>query len=611
MKIDNFFAELKRRNVIRMAGLYLVGAWLLVQVAGTVLPMFGAPDWLPRSIVILLAIGFVPVLVFSWAFELTPSGLKRDEEVKPEESIAPQTAHRMNRMIIAVLVLALGYFAFDKIVLAPRRDAALVAAAEKSFAARPATESNAKSVAVLPFADMSQGKDQRYFADGISEELLNALVRVEGIRVASRTSSFAYKESELGTAAIASALKVGYLVEGSVRKSGDRVRITAQLIDAINDRHLFSETYDRELADIFAIQGEIANAVVRALRGALGNDSRIGSAKVRADTDNLEAYDLYLKARELFIARENLKESIRLSERAVELDPNFARGWEMLGAVYAVAAPWGIRDRDYLPLSNRAAQRSLELDPSLSMPWAVLGNNLQLRPPVNWEQGFEFFAKATAADPKNATAYLWSGIGWVNLGFFDRAIADLDKALAIDPAYRNSVRWKAQALLYKGDTAQALTLFEKGLAEGFVVNRAHSFIGPLLQSGNRMAATLVMDHLVKKPALRETLLNALEKPACPNPDLESIVKQCEAEQALITHMGKTGVYLWLGAYDQVATADDNDAELAVAWEPFPPSFRNSAGCKRTLERLGVVAYWRKHGFPPQCRPVGEADFTCK
>lgn len=607
----NFFAELKRRNVIRVAGLYLVVAWLIVQVAGTLLPMFDAPQWLPRSIVSLLALGFFPALIFSWVFELTPSGLKRDEEVKPEESIAPQVARRLNWTIIAVLVLALGYFAFDKFVLAPRREASLVAATEKSVATRSTAEVSTKSIAVLPFSDLSQGKDQKYFADGISEELLNALVRVEGIRVASRTSSFAYKESELGTVAIASALKVGYIVEGSVRKSGDRVRITAQLIDAINDKHLFSETYDRELSDIFAIQAEIANAVVKALRDVLGEGNQIGSARVRADTDNLEAYDLFLKARELFIARENIRESMRLSERAVELDPKFARGWEILSAVYAIATPWGIRDRDYLSLSNHAAHRSLELDPSLSMPWAVLGNNAQLEPPINWDQGFQNFAKAIAADPKNATAYLWDGIGWLNLGFFDRAIEDLDRALAIDPAYRNCVRWKAQALLYKGDETQALALFEKGLADGFVVNRLHSFIGPLLQRKNRMAATLLMDHLVKKPSLREILLNALDKPGGTHPDLESIMKQCEAEQELMTQMGKAGVLLWLGAYDQVATAEGNDAELVIAWERFPASFRNSPGFKKTLERLAVVAYWREHGFPPQCHPIGATDFECK
>ena len=190
MNPRNFFTELKRRNVVRMAGLYLVGAWLIVQVTGTLLPIFDAPAWVPRVVVILLALGFVPATVFAWAFELTASGLKRDEEVKPEESIAPQTGRRMDRLIIAVLALALGYFAFDKVVLAPRREASLVAAAERSFAARPAADT-AKSIAVLPFTDMSQSKDQEYFAHGISEELLNALVRVEGLRVASRTSSFA------------------------------------------------------------------------------------------------------------------------------------------------------------------------------------------------------------------------------------------------------------------------------------------------------------------------------------------------------------------------------------------------------------------------------------
>src|SRR5436305_11822307 len=148
MKIDNFFNELKRRNVIRMAGLYLVGAWLLTQVASTVLPMFAAPDWLPRTIVILLAIGFLPALIFSWVFEMTPEGLKRDEDVRPEESIAPQTARRMNRTIIAVLILALGYFAFDKFVLTPKRDAALVAAGSASTV-------DAHSLAVLPFVNMS------------------------------------------------------------------------------------------------------------------------------------------------------------------------------------------------------------------------------------------------------------------------------------------------------------------------------------------------------------------------------------------------------------------------------------------------------------------------
>src|SRR4249920_183885 len=178
-----FFTELKRRNVIRFASLYLVGAWLLTQVASTVLPMFGAPGWLPRSIVILLAIGFLPALIFAWVFELTPDGLKRDADIKPEESIAPQTARRMERTIIVVLVLALLYFGFDKFVLAPARDTAQVAQMEKARAAQQAAifvaqAGNDKSIAVLPFTDFSPAHDQEYFSDGMAEEILNALAQV-------------------------------------------------------------------------------------------------------------------------------------------------------------------------------------------------------------------------------------------------------------------------------------------------------------------------------------------------------------------------------------------------------------------------------------------------
>ena len=207
--MNGFLNELKRRNVIRMAGLYLVGAWLLVQVAGTVLPMFGAPDWLPRSIVILLAIGFVPALIFSWVFELTPQGLKRDEDVRPEESIAPQTARRMNRMIIAVLVLALGYFAVDKFVLAPRRAAA---PNESPSGAR------AKSIAVLPFENLSEDKANAYFAEGVQDEILTRLAKVADLKVISRTSTQHFKSSPDNLPQIVRQLGVAHILEAACRK---------------------------------------------------------------------------------------------------------------------------------------------------------------------------------------------------------------------------------------------------------------------------------------------------------------------------------------------------------------------------------------------------------
>src|SRR6195256_4120681 len=275
MSDRNFFAELKRRNVVRMAGLYLVGAWLLTLVASTVLPMFGAPDWLPRSIVILLSIGFVPALIFSWVFELTPQGLKRDEDVPPEQSIAPKTARRMNRMIIAVLVLAIAYFAVDKFVLNPRREKSAAGVSSSSNAA-PITN---KSVAVLAFANLSDDKGSEYFSDGISEELLTVLQKIPGLHVAARTSAFSFKGKNATAQEIGEKLGVTNLVEGSVRRSGQTVRIAARLTQANTGEQQWSENYTRNLKDVFAVQTELAQTIVGQLSGQLTGSAADPTAK--------------------------------------------------------------------------------------------------------------------------------------------------------------------------------------------------------------------------------------------------------------------------------------------------------------------------------------------
>src|SRR5438309_6212762 len=254
----NFFSELKRRNVLRMAGLYLVGAWLVVQVAGTVLPMFGAPEWLPRTIVVLLAIGFVPAMIFSWVFELTPQGVKREDDMAPERSITPQTGRRMDRMIIVVLVLALGYFAFDKFVLTPRREAALVSSAAPN---ESKSVINEKSIAVLPFENWSEDKANAYFADGIQDEILTRLSKIADLKVISRTSTQHYKSAPENLPEIARQLGVAHIVEGSVQKSGESVRVNVQLIKAANDSHLWADTFDRKLTDIFSVESEVAKAI--------------------------------------------------------------------------------------------------------------------------------------------------------------------------------------------------------------------------------------------------------------------------------------------------------------------------------------------------------------
>jgi TolB-like protein len=340
----SLLAELKRRNVIRMAGLYLVGAWLIVQVAGTVLPMFGAPAWVPRTIVIVLAIGFLPALAFAWVFELTTDGLKRDVQVTPTESIAPQTAQRMNRAIFAVLLLALGYFGIDKFVLAPRREAAHVAQspAHSTTTAANVSKLAPRSIAVLPFVNMSTEAENGFFSDGLSEEILNSLARIDGMQVVGRTSSFQFKGKNEDLRSIGEKLGVATVLEGSVRREGDRARITAQLIRTADGIHLWSETYDRTLKDTLAVQLDIAEQVAGALNVVLDDKQR---ARMRADgVENVDAFIAYQKGLKLYDDAHDPEKShdiidgLRLANvefaKAIALEPGFAQAYFAAADLY-------------------------------------------------------------------------------------------------------------------------------------------------------------------------------------------------------------------------------------------------------------------------------------
>jgi len=597
---DGFWSGLRRRKVVQWGIAYVAAAWGLLQGLAYLSTVFGWPSALQRPATTALLIGLPIALVLAWYH-----GDRGHQRVSGREFT-----------ILTVLLLLGGglFWWVGRLPVAP--PATPPVASTPALAAQPAADAKptGTSIAVLPFVNMSDDKGNEYFSDGISEELLNVLVRVDGLGVASRTSSFSYKGSQLGTAAIASALKVNHILEGSVRKAGKHVRITAQLIDATNDRHLWSETYDRELTDIFAIQEEIANAIVAALRDELGPAQAAAPVvTVRKDTDNLEAYQLYLKARELFIARKDLPESMRLFEQVTQMDPGFARGWEGLAAVYGIAPSWNIVDRDYPPLARSAATRALDLDPSLSMPWAAMANAEQQSRSINWTHIFELYGRAVAADPHNASAFLWRGIGWVNTAYFDRAIADFDRCMAIDPLYQNCTRWKAIALLYAGRTDQAMKLFEHGVAAGFVKNRAESFIVPLVRKGDRVGATLLLQQLGASPAVVAAALASIEHPApVPPAELDALVRDLQAaNRPGVQTLDLSRLYLWLGKYDRISGADDTPLSFSTPqWDPEPKGFRNSPGFKRILTNLGVPQYWREKGFPPLCRAVGADDFTC-
>ena len=389
----SFIAELKRRNVIRMAGLYLVGAWLIVQVSSTVLPMFDAPTWLPRSIVIVLAVGFIPALIFSWVFELTPSGIKRDEDVRPDESIAPQTAQRMNRAIIVVLVLALGYFSFDKFVLAPRREATQIAVATKSAVQQATQATNNKSIAVLPFENLSADKDNAYFATGMQDEILTRLAGIHDLKVISRTSTEQYASHPPNLKIVAEQLGVATVLEGSVQKAEGKVRINLQLIDARSDSHLWAQNYDRDLKDVFAVQSDVAEKVADALKAQLlpAESARIASVP----TQNQEAYDLYLRALafsnratdQYGLTSTVMPQAIDLLQQALSKDPNFAQAAALLGRADMFLYFLGPDRTDArLTAAKNAAEQALALQPDLGEAHFALA--------LYWYWGFRDYAHA-------------------------------------------------------------------------------------------------------------------------------------------------------------------------------------------------------------------------
>ena len=286
--MNRFLAELKRRNVIRVAGLYLAGAWLLVQVTGTVLPFFNAPLSNARTLTIVLAVGFIPALVLAWVFEWTAKGLERDSSREDVVSGEPRSGKGFDRLIMVVLALAIGYFAFDKFVLAPQRQAVVAHEARREGRSDAIKDSfGERSIAVLPFVDMSAAHDQAYLSDGIAEELLNLLARVPQLRVISRSSAFAFRERKDAIPVIARKLDVGYILDGSIRKAGDRVRITVQLIDGRSDTLLWNDTLDLPLDDIFAVQDEIGASVVAQLKIKL-----LGNPVPKTRRTTLEAYTL-------------------------------------------------------------------------------------------------------------------------------------------------------------------------------------------------------------------------------------------------------------------------------------------------------------------------------
>jgi len=609
--IMTFIAELKRRNVIRVAILYLVSSWVLLQLTDVLSSLLPVPAWAGSLVVMLLILGFVPALLFAWVYEMTPEGLKREKDVDRTQSITGESAHKINTLITVLLVIAIVGLVTDRLI--PEQETASVNDTDQAIATNEATsqpltaDDALASIAVLPFDDLSPNQDQRYFTDGISEELLNVLVRVDGLRVASRTSAFTFRGQNLDIPEIARELGVATVLEGSVRKDGNRIRITAQLIDAGTDRHLWSETYDRDLVDIFKIQDEIANAIVDSLKDKLGIKSADKVVNVVAATDNLDAYELFLKAQALFQARQNLPVSVQLFTRATELDPEFARAWAGLASTLAVYDDWIVDDIDHKPLARAAAQRALELDPDLSMPYAVLANIAMGKDSI--AVMLHRYDTAIVKDPKNATAWLWRGILHSQTGFPDRAVTDLEQCVRVDPEYLNCSQHLAAVYLLLGEVDRAVALYEETLGSSF-----HSmdevFIPEYLSRGQVATALLIADaRSWSSYAPVGEMIKALEHPEADHSEGIRLFDRW-SENSGNSMESVPFVLLALQQYDRMASlAGTNDIRFLM-WYPVAADYRQSSAFKQFVRTLGLPDYWRETDYPPQCRAVGKDDFTC-
>ncbi len=465
----SFFAELKRRNVFRMGALYLVAGWVLLQVADVLAGVLGLPDWTMRLVAFLLLLGFPLALIFSWVYELTPEGLKRDVDVDRSHSIATQTGRKLNVVIVGLLAAAVTLLALDKlvkpdnaVVVAPGSPASMPAAEPAATGASPGAPV-AKSIAVLPFVNMSADQNNAYFSDGLSEELLNFLAKVDGLKVAARTSSFKFRNSESDIAEIGEALKVSTVLEGSVRKAGNDVRITAQLIEVDSGYHLWSQTYDRSLDNIFAVQEEIARAIVDALKlPLLGKDA--APLKV-ASTSNVEAYDLYLLGRHH--ARETTDESLQKAidyfQQAIAADPAFALAYSGLADAYMLLSDYGgisIDEADRL--AEPAAHRAMELDPGAAEPYASMGLILDYR--FRAEESIAYFDKALAINPNYVNALLWKSSVLEDAGRYHEAAALTEQAYELDPLSNFAKSRVVNSAASTGDYARAEKLIREMIA---------------------------------------------------------------------------------------------------------------------------------------------------
>jgi TolB-like protein len=599
----SFVAELKRRKVFKVGAAYLVAAWVLVQAVSIGFPAFDAPPWALRVFILLSLLGFPVALVMAWLFDVTPEGMRLDPKVTG------------NKRVFAVaslfVVLALGWYFYGQ------------PSFRKGDTSTPlvyplaASQAPKNSIAVMAFDDLSPAHDQEYFSDGMSEEILNALAKVKGLKVIGRSSSFEYKGKNVGARQVGQALGVAHLLQGSVRRQGDKLRITASLVQTNDGAQEWSKSYDGNLADVFALQESCARDIAAQLKVTLAAGELVAKA-----SDSPQAYALFVEAQSLVNQRfgDSLPRALVLLKQATDIDPKFARAWSKQAVAYAVLAQYAGDDwATNWKLSDAAARRALELDPNDAEAYAAISYNAFSQ--RRYVQMVEPMRRALALDPDNVSVAFWASNQTSAMGRTAATKALLDDTLARDPHnklllfYQSFVLWRlhdaagtlelvrrigddeypySQMMLSwtsadAGDAEKAIAhqvnTF-KAAAPEFTLAELETIFRGVFQGGERKPAALKVLDAHPESDWIPTLLLYLGEPARSFAAFEN---------------GKTGF---------------SDAYLNWLWQPeaFSKKARQDPAFQGFAKRIGMVDYWKQYGWPDLCKPAPEQGpdaFACQ
>jgi len=602
-----FFAELKRRRVSKVAIAYGAIAWAVTEASSVVVPALHLPEWLVTAIVVFLLVGFPVAMVLAWIFDVGPQGIERTEPIAD----APPAMRVRLRMAYAAVVLllmaGLGYLLY-----------------ERGFGRAHANEPHS-SIAVLPFTNLSGDASRDYFSDGMSEELLNLLARIPGLKVASRTSSFAYKGRNVDIREVGQELGVETVLEGSVRQAGDQVRITAQLIDAETGFHLWSETYDRKLEDIFRVQDEIAAAIVDKLRIELAPQEQALAVRDKAPTQNVEAYELYLQGQAAWKRRgeENLRKAIDLYQRAIGLDPGFARAYAALASAYVVLPGYTREPGDeaqLLPMAETAARRALSIDPKIGEAHAVLAQmNSERGDLLDAESGFFF---AISLEPNAATPHHWYSILLGKVGRLDQALEQARRAQELDPTSAIVAANLAAHYLARREYDQALRYVE--LSESLGINKTQSGVRAkiALRRGDwEQARELFLAQEGMPPEIAPLTGRFIAAVRDPQLRPQVIAEMQAFDPAIVPQVDLVGSYIELGAIDVAygillaelekdPKAWARSWDVGIAWGPDGADFRRHPRFGELAQRMGLIDYWKQYGYPDGCRAGDDTPIVC-